>query len=242
MFSGKTTDWSWPFAPLPGGALIFSYVLIVPLLLGIFNYVKNAINLLRAGPADPAARPNPGDLLCPLSIVFVFIIYCFVLDYGRPHHFTIILPFLILALSDGILSLKSRLAGSANTLLVRWRTPVLILLCAGLISYALQYVFVLAYVNANNGSAGEYGICFREQREAARKIALLADRGQVRINAVGLGNSFPPWRKAELQSSISYICKTEFDTEVLFDADDKPGDKTLKVLKTGEKLHIEVVP
>ena len=241
MFSGRSPDWSWPVAPLPGAVVVFCYLLVVPLLLGVFNYVKSALIFIRAGSFDPAARPDLRDLLCTLSIVFVFVIYCLVLDHGRPHHFTIILPFLILALSDGILSLRSLYATSTRPLFRRLGTPALILLLAGLISYAFQYTFVLLYVNANNGSTGEYGICFREQREAAKKIALLADRGQIGINpAVGLDNSFSSSRKAELQDTIAYICKTEFGTEVVFNPNAKPCAKTLKLLKTGEKLHIEI--
>jgi len=241
MFSGRSTDWSWPIAPFPGAVVVFCYLLVIPFLLGVFRYVKTACTFFRAGSSDPAARPSPNDLLCALSIVFVFVLYCFVLDHGRPHHFTIILPFLILALSDGVLSLKSLNGGSPSPVLRRWSTAARVLLCAGLISYALQYPFVLLYVNANNGSTGEYGFCYREQREAATKIALLADRGQIKINpAVGLENSFPPWRKEQLQDTIAYICKTEFSTDVVFNTNANPDAKTLKILKTGEKLHIEI--
>jgi hypothetical protein len=241
MFSGKSSGWSWPVAPFPGIVLVFCYLLIVPFLLGVLNYVKTARIILRAKSSDTAGRPDPKHLLCPLSIVFVFVVYCFVLDHGRPHHYTIILPFLILALSEGILSLRSLHARSTNRQLCRYGAAARVLLCAGLISYAFQYTLVLLYVNANNGSTGEYGICYREQREAAKKIAFLADRGQISINSeIDLDNSFPPWRKAELQDTIAYICKTEFGTEVLFNENGKPCAKTLRLLKTGEKLHIEI--
>jgi hypothetical protein len=235
MFSGKTGDWAWPVPPLPGAILIICYILVVPFLFGVINYVKIAIAFIRSKSSGPAQRPDSRDLLCPLSIVFLFVIYCFILDHGRPHHYAIILPFLILALSEGILSLLS------SSLSLRFGLAIRVLLCAGLISYALQFPFVLSYVNANNGSIGEYGICYREQRDAAKKIAALAGRGQIRINpAVDPDNLFPSSRKAELQRTIAYICQTEFGTNVLFNANPEPGSEVLKILKTGERLRLEV--
>jgi uncharacterized membrane protein len=227
--SGKGSQWNWPVAPFPGAVTIFCYLLIGPFLLGVFNYAKAARTLFGPAPAGEAGQPDPRILLCPLSIGFLFVVYCFVLDHGRPHHYTIILPFLILALSDGILSL-----------LAYGKSIVRVLLYVGLISYTLQYPFVLSYLDANDGYVGDYGICYREQRNAARRIAALADRGQIAIKPVIELDYFPPSRKRELQETIAYICKTEFGTQVLFTKDPAQGARVLRLLKTGDRLHFEI--
>jgi hypothetical protein len=145
-----------------------------------------------------------------------------------------LLPFSILALSEGILLLYAY--GKS------WRSPVRVLLFAGLISYALQYPFVLSYVEANNGSTGEYGICYREQRHAAQKIAALAGGGEVRINPVEAGSEdfSRPVRREELQDAIAYICQVEFGTEVLFNGSAEPGARELKLHHAGRKLKLEI--
>lgn len=232
VFSGKASEWNWPVVPFPGALLIFCYLLIVPFLLGLFKYVQSAVGFFRGWSANQAKQPVPIELLCPLSIMYLFLVYCFVLDHGRPHHYTIIVPFLILAISKGILILLD--------LGKRLKTAVRVLLCLALVSYALQYPFVLLYVNANNGSTGEYGICYREQRNVAKKIAFQAGREQIRINPVTVfDDSFSALRKAELQETIAYICKTEFGADVLFYANPEPGVRALKLLKTGTKLHLD---
>jgi len=249
MFYGKPGEWNWPVRLLPGAVTIFCYFLIVPFLLGVFKYSKNAVAIIRGNPSNSPESPDLKDLLCPISIVFLFLIYCFVLDFGRPHHFTIIIPFLILALSEGILSLGgfSRQDTTDNAPLGASRPPsvrrlraVRVLLGLGLISYALQYPFVLSYVSVNNGSTGEYGICFREQKIVAKKIAAAAGHGQIRLNPMETAEALRPAHKEELQDTIAYICKTEFDTEVLFNAEPQPGAKVLKLVKTGERLSLEV--
>ncbi len=274
MFYGKPGEWNWPVRLLPGAATIFCYFLIVPFLLGVFKYSKNAVALIRGNPSNSPETPDLKDLLCPISIVFLFLIYCFVLDFGRPHHFTIILPFLILALSEGILSLggfsrpdtidnshatRRFVRGATVNLETRGEEQVLaapldasrppsvrrvravrVLLGLGLISYALQYPFVLSYVSVNNGSTGEYGICYREQKNVAEKIAAAAGHGQIRLNPLETAVALRPAHKEELQDTIAYICKTGFDTEVLFNATPQPGAKVLKLVKTGERLNLEV--
>jgi hypothetical protein len=233
MFSGGVSEWDWPVAPFPGAVLIFCYFLIVPFLLGVFKYAQRASAFIKRSSGNPAERPGPKDLLCASSIVFLFLIHCCVLDHGRPHHYTIILPFLILALSEGILFLAQALKP--------WRTAARLMLCVALVSYALQYPFVLLYVNANNGSSGEYGISYREQRNAAKRIAMLARQGKITMNPVLVQeNSFSPERREDLQNTIAYICNTEFGTELSFNATPKPGARVLEVLKTGKKLHIEI--
>jgi len=233
MFSAPVSEWDWPVAPFPGAVLIFCYFLILPFLLGVFKYSQRAAMFIRPTSRNPAERPDPKDLLCASSIIFLFLIYCCMLDHGRPHQYTIVLPFLILALSEGILLL----AQSRKP----WRTRVRVLLGAALVSYALQYPFVLLYVNVNNGSIGEYGISYREQRNAAKKIAMLAGPGQIAMNSAFYpDNSFPPPRRADLRNTIAYICKTEFGTQVSFNATPHPGARVLEFLRTGKKLHIEI--
>lgn len=227
--SGKRSQWNWPVQPFPGAALIFCYFLVIPLVLGVYDYARTARALFRRTPAGRAGGPDPKVLLCPLSIVFLFVVYCFVLRQGRPHHYTIIVPFLILALSDGILILL----GSGKSV-------VRVLVCAGLISYALQYPVVLSYVSANNGYIGEYGVCYREQRNAAKKIAALADQGQITLKPVMELEYMSLFRREEIQNTVSYICKTEFGADVLFSSDPGPDAKVLRLLKTGDRLHFEI--
>ena len=182
----------------------------------------------------PAGRSDLKDLLCPLSIGYLFLIY-FILNLAvHPHQYTIILPFLILALSEGILVLHEY--GKS------WRSPVRVLLFAGLISYALQYPFVLSYVDANNGTTGEYGISYREQRNAAEKIAASAGRGEIRINPVEveLEDFRRPSRREELQDTIAYLCRVEFGVKVLFNGSPQPGAKELKLHNVGRKLKLDV--
>jgi len=232
MFSGKAGYWDWPFFPLPGVVLIFCYFLIIPFLLGFWKYAQAAVRL--AGPKShgPTGPPDFKNLLCPLSIGYLFVVYCFILDHGRPHHYTVILPFLILALSEGIIRLfESR---------KKWSKIGRELLYLGMVSYVLQYPFVLMYVNANNGSPGEYGISYREQKNAAKKIAVLAGRSEISINPLAVYDESSFSRKAELQETIAYICKTEFGTEVKFNSNPEPGAIELRLLKTGQKLHFEI--
>jgi len=235
MLSGAVSEWRWPAPPFPGAVLIWCYLLIVPFLLGVFGYARRAAALFRPSPGNPAERAGPKDLLCASSIIFLPLIYCCVLDHGRPHHYAIILPFLILALSEGILTV-ARYARP-------WMTPARVLLGAALVSYALQYPFVLLYVNANNGSAGEYGVTYREQNNAAKKIAARAVRGQIAMNpAVDSTQSFSPESRRDLQNTIAYICKEKFGVEVFFNAAARPGDDTLEILRTGDKWHLEIGP
>ena len=234
LLSGSNSAWSWPAPPFPGGVLIFCYLLALPFLLGFFSYAKAAVQYFRPASPGPAGRSDLKDLLCPLSIGYLFLIYFILRFVVHPHHYTILLPFSILALSEGILLLYAY--GKS------WRSPVRVLLFAGLISYALQYPFVLSYVEANNGSTGEYGICYREQRHAAQKIAALAGGGEVRINPVEAGSEdfSRPVRREELQDAIAYICQVEFGTEVLFNGSAEPGARELKLHHAGRKLKLEI--
>jgi hypothetical protein len=180
--------------------------------------------------------PDSRDLLCAGSILFLFLIYCFVLDHGRPHHYTIILPFLSLALSEGIVAMWEAIKPAA-----RYASAVRALVCVSLISYSLQYPLVALYVDANNGSSGQYGVSYREQRNAAKKISALAIGGRIVLNPLAEpGNSFSALRREELQQTIAYICKTEFGREVLFTAGPEPGGRVLRLIKTGNRLHFEI--
>ncbi len=262
LLAGSNSAWSWPAPPFPGGVLIFCYFLALPFLLGFFSYAKAAVKYFRPASPGPAGRSDLKDLLkkeagsekqearsekipapcsllpaaclCPLSIGYLFLIY-FILNLAvHPHHYTIILPFLILALSEGILVLHEY--GKS------WRSSVRVLLFAGLISYALQYPFVLSYVDANNGAAGEYGICYREQRNAAEKIAASVGRAEIRINPVEaeLEDLRRPYRRKELQDTIAYICRVEFGVKVLFNGSAEPGARELKLHNAGRKLKLEI--
>jgi hypothetical protein len=234
LLSGSNSAWSWPAPPFPGGVLIFCYFLALPFLLGFFSYAKAAVQYFRPESPGAAGRSDLKDLLCPLSIGYLFLIY-FILNLAvHPHQYTIILPFLILALSEGILVLHEY--GKS------WRSPVRVLLFAGLISYALQYPFVLSYVDANNGAAGEYGISYREQRNAAEKIVASAERGEIRINPVKveLEDLRRPSRRQELQDTIAYICRVEFGAKVLFNGSPQPGARELKLHNAGRKLKLDV--
>jgi hypothetical protein len=233
MFSGKASDWNWPVAPFPGAILFFSYLLIIPFLMGVFKYAAAAVRFVRDRSPGQTALFELKELLCPLSIGYLFLVYCFVLHRGRPHHYVIILPFLILALSRGILDLTEFWKGR--------ETARRVLLCFALISYVLQYPFVLAYVNARNGSMGEYGVCYREQKNAAKEIAELAARKQTKvIHLASVDESLAPSPKAELRETIAYICRADFGIEVVFNADPEPGAKVLRLVKTGETLHLKL--
>ena len=89
-----------------GGVLIFCYFLALPFLLGFFSYAKAAVQYSdRHCPVRQGAPICEKDLLCPLSIGYLFLIL-FILNVPvHPHHYTILLPFSILALSEGILLL-----------------------------------------------------------------------------------------------------------------------------------------
>ncbi|MGP8195653.1 MAG: hypothetical protein ACLQSW_08385 [Syntrophobacteraceae bacterium] len=234
LLSGSNCVWSWPAPPFPGVVLIFCYFLALPFLLGFFSYAKAAVQYFRPASPGPAGGSDLKDLLCPLSIGYLFLIYCILSFVVHPHHYTILLPFLVLALSEGILLLHEY--GKP------WRSPVRVLLFAGLISYALQYPFVLSYVDANNGATGEYGICYREQRHAAQRIAASAGSGKVRFNpAEAASEDFSmPYRWAELQNTIAYICRVEFGAKVLFNGSAEPGARELKLHHVGSKLELEI--
>ncbi len=234
LLSGSNSAWSWPVPPFPGGVLIFCYFLALPFLLGFFSYAKAAVQYFRPALPGPAGRSDLKDLLCPLSIGYLFLIL-FILNVPvHPHHYTILLPFSILALSEGILLLHEYAKS--------WKNPVRVLLFAGLISYALQYPFVLSYVDANNGATGEYGISYREQRHAAQKIAASAGRGEVRIKPVEAASKdfCRPSRREDLQDTIAYICRVEFGAKVLFNGSAEPGAMELKLHHAGRKLELEI--
>jgi len=234
LLSGTNSAWNWPAPPFPSGVLIFCYFLALPFLLGFFSYAKAAVQYFRPTSPGPAGRSDLKDLLCPLSIGYLFLIYLILNLRVHTHHYTIILPFLILALSKGILVLHEYAKS--------WTSPVRVLLFAGLISYALQYPFVLSYVDANNGTTGEYGISYREQRNAAEKIAALAGRREIRINPVEVESKhfLRPTGEKELQDTIAYICRVEFGAKVVFNESAEPGATELKLHNEGRKLKLEI--
>jgi len=234
LLSGSNCVWSWPAPPFPGVVLIFCYFLVLPFLLGFFSYAKAAVQYFRPASPGPAGGSDLKDLLCPVSIGYLFLIYCILSFVVHPHHYIILLPFLVLALSKGILLLHE--FGKP------WRSPVRVLLFAGLISYTLQFPFVLSFVDANNGATGEYGVSYREQRKAAQKIASLAGRAEIRVNPVEVESKhfLRPTGGKELQDTIAYICWVEFGTKVLFNESPQPGARELKFNNAVRKLKLEI--
>jgi len=234
LLSGSNSAWNWPVPPFPSAVLIFCYFLAFPFLLGFFSYAKAAVQYFSRTSPGPAARSDLKDLLCPLSIGYLFLIYLILNVRVHTHHYTIILPFLILALSRGILVLHEYAKS--------WTSPVRILLFAGLISYTLQFPFVLSFVDANNGATGEYGVSYREQRKAAQKIASLAGRAEIRVNPVEVESKhfLRPTGGKELQDTIAYICWVEFGTKVLFNESPQPGARELKFNNAVRKLKLEI--
>jgi hypothetical protein len=247
----SVSAWNWPVFMLPGALVDYCYILVIPFLLGLFKYTKSVFMFLKKRTPHTGGRIRPEDFFCPALIGLFFLVESFFAQTQRPHHYTIILPFLNLALSEGILRLLAihRRPAAANPRGAlslfeahpRSAVAVRVLLSAGLISCCLQYPFVISYVNANNGSTGEYGICYREQRRAAEKIARLADGARIGINgSSSLDGLFWHWREGQLQETIAYICRVEFGVKVLFNANPEPGAKELKLIKSGDKLHFEL--
>lgn len=244
--SHRASEWNWPFPPLPGLLLYPCYLLVIPFVAGFYKYAHSFVSNVfprlarRSGSANGPAQASTfragelrtEEMLCPAFIAFFFVVFCFVLDVARPHHYMIIVPFLILALSEGTLSMMESAKRSG-------RKTVRVLVCAALISYAVHYPLVFSYLNAYNGSKGDYGIVYREQLRVARKVAALGHDGQVRLNPLIMtATHLPFWRRLELQRSIAYICRTDFGVNVVYNSPARRGADRVVLIQEGRKLKL----
>ena len=227
--------YSWPVAGLPVGVLIFANVLIIPFILGLYVSLKE-IRFKKGNKIFPAiARSHEADFMVIGSIIYIIITYFVLAIWTVPHYYVILFPFLIIILSKGIFKIFDMKIKN-----IKYLKSLVIM---GLISYALQYPFLLSYMSFNNGELREYGITYREQKRIS-KVINESFKNQKNISLNGI---FPevdahiPYRESKirnLQETIKFIMKNKYDKNVSFIIEKNTGMPSLKIKNHNKTLKL----
>ena len=229
---GLENTYTWPVLGLPGPILALNLILTIPFIYGFFEYAKGAKLSLKRTPPFLSLYSSPLTFLiiAPSGFLLAAFLLLNIKIKTHPHYFTVILPFLIMITANGTTKLFEYQG--------RFKKYLHVLICLGLISYCLQYPFFLSYLHWNNGSMGEYGVIYREQKRVARQIYdRFAGRRHIEICGIipELDRRPDPSKLKDLEDTVRYICDQAFDKDLEFVKKKGQGTKTL-TLKNKDKI------